>query len=755
MTGAVLTRVALTLACAFLAVSVADQPKARAGVTAADAKTEVSASVYYMASVVEALSKEFDAKIQAKSKRIQALSAQLRTTQSASVAEVAKLRGELTGLQDEVVAQLAARDEQLARQVTAFRHDVQSISATPEGLEALRLFNAGQWKAADAIFQRIIAAVDRAEALASALRRAAPRRQRARLAFEARERGQATTKEVTALFEDVTRLDPGNVEDWDSLAHLYDDDGRSDDAISAAKRMLDVSPADEKVIRGMIFADIISDREPARAEELFRIVLQAKREVAKTNKDAEWVVGMILDRVAAMQKAQGKFLAAEKTLEEALPILRQGGKVDPEVRARRLARALQDLSGLFTREGKADKVEAPALEAVSIWRRLEKQHPDQIVGQNTLANLYLLLSGGAFAQGQLEKALGYQKDAVAIDRKLVAQDASYRNKSSLANKLYLLGEFSYRGGKRAEAESALTESSDLARALGKERPTVEATESLAAPLLLLSKVILERDDPEKASVLAQEAVLLHRQLISSHPDRQDLAKALAIWGAALDRVSEFATARLALEEALGLLPGGGNSDLEVESDILNAYQSVLYGLGKAGDGIDVFEKSLKDVRHRAEVAPNDIRLRVYVLVGEWRVGLTRLARRELGPARASFDRVSALVGEPADDRLSFMKAYITVARGDLERLENRSSAALADYEQAVRLFVQDKGASPKDPGDLFNLLEPKFRIAQLKADQAGLADIVATYRKFGGRKGVHRWAANWIDDLDAVAKQKH
>ena len=182
--------------CAFRSPAAHAQSEPVAIVSAADAKSEVSASVYYMTTVVEALSRDFDGKLKAKTKQVEALTVRLNAAQTQSAAERAKLRAELARVQDDVVAQLAARDEQLARQVIAFRQDVQAIAATSEGLEALRLFNAQQWTAADAIMKRIVETVDKAEALASALRKAAPRRQRAQLAYEARQRGQATTKQA-------------------------------------------------------------------------------------------------------------------------------------------------------------------------------------------------------------------------------------------------------------------------------------------------------------------------------------------------------------------------------------------------------------------------------------------------------------------------------------------------------------------------------------------------------------------------------
>ena len=182
----------------------------------------------------------------------------------------------------------------------------------------------------------------------------------------------------------------------------------------------------------------------------------------------------------------------------------------------------------------------------------------------------------------------------------------------------------------------------------------------------------------------------------------------------------------------------------------------MYGLDKAGEGIAVFERAAAGDRRLVAVKPKNVPLNLMLMRAEWRVAYCHLARRDFAASQASLDRLSAAVKQVGSAELqSFMDAVDQVARGDLDRLQNRSDSARAHYQEAVRLFSQSKGTSPKDPSDLFNLLEPKFRIAQLAHDQSALKEIGATYRKFGGRKEVHRYAANWIDDLDAVANQKH
>lgn len=718
---------------------------------------EVSASVYYMASVTQALSREFDSKIKTKTQLIEGLRNRLLKAQAASAAEVTKLRTELAALQDDVVEQLATRDAELARQVAAFRKDVQSISDTPEGFEALRLFNEGKWRAADAIFARIVAAVDRAEELASAMRRAAPRRQRARLAFEARERGLATTKEVTALFEEVTRLDQGNGDDWDALLRLYGDEGRYDDAVMASWHMLKTS-ADpfDAALRSAVAADLLAKREPAAAERVYTLIVEFIRMVAKAVTGADWLLGTMLDRLGVMQLSEGKYSAAEKSLEEALPLLRrEGGEVSTRVRELRLSRALYSLAAVFQLQGQSAKAEEPLLEAVAICKRLDLQDPTRIDVQMSLNGLYFQLSVVAETKGELARSLDYLKHGLAIDRRLVASDGSYTNRKNLSETLYFVALASLRTSQNAEAELALTESAAVARALVQAQPHPEVRERLADNALLLSRLAFQQGDLEKAETLAREAVDQQRQLATDRPKNSNLAPALAALGVALDRKSAFSAALPVLEEAIELLSKGDGDNVQMEYDVVGAYRSVLYGLGRAGEGLDVVERSVANMRRLATASPDNVGLQMYVIGTEWRLGYLQLARREFGPTRATFNRIATLVNQQADAGVrSRMNAGISVVQGDLERLQNHSSAAIPHYEEAVRLYVEAKGANPKDPGDLFDLLEPKFRIAQLKADQASLAEITATYRKFGGRRGVHQWAASWIDDLDAAANQE-
>lgn len=204
---------------------------AQSGAVRVDARAEVSAAVYYNSSVVAAIEREHSAEVQDLTRRIEGLERRVAAGETA-------LRAELADLQERLVRELEARDANLARVTAAFRAEVESIAATPQGLEALRLYNANDWTGANAIFNDIIAAADRAEALASGIRRAAPRRQRAALALQAQERGLASTRDVIGHYEEVTRLDPQFYSDWYALSVLYVRVGRLSDARRAAQRAL-------------------------------------------------------------------------------------------------------------------------------------------------------------------------------------------------------------------------------------------------------------------------------------------------------------------------------------------------------------------------------------------------------------------------------------------------------------------------------------------------------------------------------------
>jgi hypothetical protein len=120
---------------------------------ATDAAAEVAAALYSASATRAALDKAADGKVRALNARIVAPLAQVKAGRAR--------QQELTALQNDLIAQLAARDRAYGEAIAIFRRDVTDIASTPEGADALARFNNGDEVGALAVLDRIRAANDR------------------------------------------------------------------------------------------------------------------------------------------------------------------------------------------------------------------------------------------------------------------------------------------------------------------------------------------------------------------------------------------------------------------------------------------------------------------------------------------------------------------------------------------------------------------------------------------------------------------
>lgn len=262
-----------------LSVGVATPTLAQVGsaVVRVDARSEVAAALYAASATQAAAERAADARLRAQAAEIERLKREGRAS-----------RDLIAALQEQYVRDLAARDRAYAQEIAVFRNAVEDIAKSPEGAAALARFNAGDWPGARTIMQQIVSARARARAVAVAIQDAADKRTFAALSLEARARGQEATAAVIALYEDVTRLDPGVHWDWVELGRLYQDKGDLPNARRAAQRAAETAAngRDRAVALNELGDVLVAQGDLAGARARFQESLDIAKRLADADKSS-------------------------------------------------------------------------------------------------------------------------------------------------------------------------------------------------------------------------------------------------------------------------------------------------------------------------------------------------------------------------------------------------------------------------------------------------------------------------------------
>ncbi len=219
-------------------------------------------------------------------------------------------------------------------------------------------------------------------------------------------------------------------------------------------------------------------------------------------------------------------LGAERALEESLTIRERAlGRNHPEV-----ASSAHNLGIALMGQGKYEEAESAFKRAVEIRENLDHDPhlSDPII---SLGNIYLL-------SGQSQEALSAYRRALAIDIEVFGEDhpnISY-SRNNVGTALWFTGELE-------EAEHELRAAlAQMEERLGPEHPI------LAAPLLGLAEIALDRAKPQEARELLKRALPLARDWSLSERARMHFADARARWLLGQDRANARADAKRALAD---------------------------------------------------------------------------------------------------------------------------------------------------------------------------------------------------------------
>ncbi|MEL6968312.1 MAG: hypothetical protein AAGM04_13120, partial [Pseudomonadota bacterium] len=210
-----------------------------------EAVANAIATARYEAAVTRnAETRHWNARFKRQRDKIEDLSLQVELAKDATgaaAAEARAVRAQLREAQDAYVEELAALDRAYKAAISAFRDSLEKITATPEGLKALELYNAGDRLRARSILDDLADAADRADERATNIRKAARQRELATLDLDMLLRGELTVKTVLARFERITRLDPTSQWDWVEYGRLLVKAGDLSAAKLAAEQALETA----------------------------------------------------------------------------------------------------------------------------------------------------------------------------------------------------------------------------------------------------------------------------------------------------------------------------------------------------------------------------------------------------------------------------------------------------------------------------------------------------------------------------------
>ena len=220
-------------------------------------EAEITAALYAASATQAASERALNHRIREQQRVIEQLQAQV-----ASSVEAERVRPQLTAAQEQLIADLAERDQRYAREIAAFRGVIEGIAASPEGLRALELFNEGERSLALFILDELRRDNSQSVSVATEVRRVA------QMALEARAYGDATTDDVIDRYETVVDLDPGEPRDWLTLAELYSEDGEPDRSRRAAEQAIEISG--DALVTGDAYAFLGAAAELAGDQEQSR-----------------------------------------------------------------------------------------------------------------------------------------------------------------------------------------------------------------------------------------------------------------------------------------------------------------------------------------------------------------------------------------------------------------------------------------------------------------------------------------------------
>ncbi|MBX7247434.1 MAG: hypothetical protein K1X35_00115 [Caulobacteraceae bacterium] len=488
--------------------------------TAESIAAQYAAEQFRAAQIGDETTRQLLAQNEAQRRRIAAVLRDARATaaqRDAAKAQLAQLDAQLKEVNARLLATQQAGDE-LKAQLREYQRQITDAveNASPEVAAAYELYAQGDRDTAYEVIDRLSQAEAAAAKRAGEIRAGALMRRPAVLSMDRKDRGEMTTAQVIDAWARAQAADPEYHRGWIDLTNLQMEAGRVGDARRSAEEALRTAETEvDKAISSGLIGDVMlaaGDVNGARKRWADGVLaLDAVPAASPDHDKAEEATMAILDRLGDLYSDEYDYAAA---------------------------------AGVYTREIGIARSRAAASDAIGRQR-------DLLVALAKMADAY----GAAENPVEQKKAL---EELLAVSARVLATspgNLAYLRDYSMAE--LKLADFLITRD-RPRARTLIADGLAIARRIAAADPTsAQAKRDVAVAVGLQAGLVWrEQGQFDAYKALMQESLKLHRELVASDPSneaaRQDLALRLYDYSQALGAREDYAGARVALEEQLGL-----------------------------------------------------------------------------------------------------------------------------------------------------------------------------------------------------------
>ena len=310
-------------------------------------------------------------------------------------AEIAKVVAE----RKQLVERIEQGNRDFATEMAAYRREIFGLTATqnPQLLAALQQYADGDRLGADPVIEEILRAenmaIDAAAMAAANREKAAKLRRLATLRLEMKDRGEKTTADLVAIWQEVLDLDPRDHWGWVELRRLYQEAGRLDKARYAAEQALGEAADDRarSVSLNELGDVLVAAGDLAGARGRYAEALAVRTKLAKDNPasaEAQRDLGVSYTKLGDVALEGGNHAHAADFYRKSLLIM------EPLVlRDKSNAAADRSIMAIYLRMGKATGERTWLEKALQVLEKLEEERRIFPADRETLEALRKTLKG--------------------------------------------------------------------------------------------------------------------------------------------------------------------------------------------------------------------------------------------------------------------------------------------------------------------------------------------------------------------------
>lgn len=676
-------------------------------------------------------------------------------------------RAELTPViaeRDRFKALYAQRDDAYAAEVAEYQRQIDSLLHTddPKLAAALQRFADGDRVGAFPVIEAIMRAQIKAAEAAANEQAAAQLRQLAGLADDMRGRGEKTSLEVIALWEEAQRRTGTYQPGWLRLSELDADAGRTPASLEAARQAVATaaSPHQKAMATTALGAGLLATGDLAGARDQFRQDLAiARRELAASPASLarRRDVAILQYRLGEVLAPLGDSAGARAALEESVAILRAIADSAPSDAAGQfeLAGVIYQLGVTLNDDGETTAARAQLEAGVAIARRLIAEQPADGRYQLLLSACLSGVGDSLGAAGDFAGARDRFVEAAQVMLRLAQVDPSnVANQRNAALAVRKLAGLTAAMGDYARARPAFEQALALVSALHQADPgDVRNLQLMAEITLQLAQVAGDSGDPSNAVALSARAVQLRRDLAAADGAdaraRIDLGDALRQAGDLAAKARKTVAAVALYEEALDVqrkISGANPADSAMRLRLAQTLGSVADEQLADGDlpiARARYRESVAITRELFRSTPDNADTQRQLGFDLSSLGDISLSGADYADAAAAYRealpplrRLAATAPAIAQPKLKATLQHL----GDVLVLRGAMAEALPVYDEEVTVARAYALAHPASPSGVRSLAEATSRMGELLRQSDHLADardaLSATadlYRQLGAR----------------------